>query len=77
MIRSKLRAEYGHIDAAALIRTASLLQTGDAHAAIYDYHGNYMYVAAASSPSTPPVIGAYDRPFLRLDMNVMFNEPHP
>jgi len=71
------RAEYGHIDAAALIRTASLLQTGDAHAAVYDYYGNYMYVAAASSPNTPPVVGAYDRPFLRLDMTKMWTEPKP
>jgi hypothetical protein len=72
-----LQDSYGHIDASSLIRTASLLQTGDAHAAIYDYKGNYMYVAAASSPDHPPVIGAYDRPFLRLDMSAMWTEPKP
>lgn len=71
------RSEYGYIDAASLIRIASLLQTGDAHAAIYDYAGNYMYVVAASSPSNPPVVPAYNRPFLRLDMTQMFNEPRP
>lgn len=72
-----LKERYGHINATSLIHTASLLQTGDAHAAIYDYHGNYMYVAAASSPDHTPIVPAYDRPFLRLDMTQMWAEPSP
>ena len=68
------RDKYGKVDASNLIQIASMLQTGDAHAAIYDYGHNYMYVAAASSPDHSPVVGAYDRPFLRLDMTKMWAE---
>lgn len=72
-----LLASYGHLDSQHLILAASLHRTGDNHAAIYDFARNHMFVASASSASTPPVIPAYQRPFLKLDLNKLWAEPQP
>jgi hypothetical protein len=74
---SVLLSNYGHLDTNHLILAASLHQTGDNHAAIYDFSKNFMYVASASSASTPPVIPAYNRPFLQLDLNKLWAETKP
>lgn len=74
---SALLANYGNLDSEHLILTASLHRTGNNHAAIYDFAKNYMYVASASSAQTPPVIPAYDRQFLRMDLNKLWAEPRP
>jgi hypothetical protein len=70
---------YGSIDANSIISLVSLLQTGDMHAAIFDYKRDLMYVAvasqtvASSSSTAPnPVQPAYDRQFIKFDMNALF-----
>jgi len=69
---------YGTVDAMALINTAALHQTGDNHVAVYDFARNLMYVSSASSSSNgEPVVAAYDRQFLRLDLQKLWDEPAP
>jgi hypothetical protein len=45
------------------------------HIALYDYQHGLMYVANASP--MPNVIPAYNRPFVKFDMNKLFSEPRP
>jgi len=69
---------YGKMDAMALINAAALDKTGDNHVAVYDFARNYMYVSSSSSSSNgQPVVAAYDRQFLRLDLQALWNEPAP
>jgi hypothetical protein len=72
-----LLANYGNLDANHLILAASLHRTGDNHAAVYDYARNLMYVSSASSAQTPPVIPAYNRRFVKFDLNKLWAEPMP
>lgn len=72
-----LAEKYGQVDESALIYAASMHQTGDNHAAVYDYSRNFMYVASASSATTPPVIPAYNRQFLKLDLDALWAEKKP
>lgn len=74
---SILMANYGNLDTDHLILAASMHQTGDNHAAVYDFARNFMYVASASSAQKPPVIPAYNRPFLKLDLNKLWAEEKP
>lgn len=74
---SVLLTNYGHLDQDRMILAASLHRTGDNHAAVYDFARNLMYVASASSARTPPVVPAYNRQFLKLDLNKMWAEPQP
>ena len=74
---SALLANYGQLDTDHLILAASLHQTGDNHAAVYDFARNLMYVSSASSAQTPPVIPAYNRRFLKLDLNKLWAESKP
>lgn len=76
---SILQKYHGVIDAQALINVTSLLQTGDMHAAIFDYGTNTAYIAVATQtiPFPPPdptaVAPAYNRQFIHLDMNSLFS----
>lgn len=75
-----LEQRYGELDAKALIYAASMHKTGDNHAAIYDFARNLMYVSSASTASllpAVPVIPAYNRQFLKLDLNALWSEPKP
>lgn len=68
---------YGKLDTQHLLWAASVHKTGDAHAAIYDYAKNYMYVSAASVASKPPIVPAYDRQFVGYNMLDLWAEPRP
>lgn len=76
---SILQSYYGDINAQALINVTSLLQTGDMHAAIFDYTENYAYLAVATQtiPFPPPnatdIMPAYNRQFVKVDMNALFS----
>lgn len=72
-----LAERYGQVDELGLIYAASMHQTGDTHAAVYDYARNFMYVSSASSASTPPIIPAYNRQFLKLDLTQLWAETKP
>jgi len=72
-----LETYYGDIDALKILQyIAPRQETGDMHVAVYDYAENYMYVSNASP--VPPngnatqVVPAYNRPYIRLDMNQLF-----
>jgi len=75
-----LQQNYGNIDALNTINLISLFQTGDLHAAVYDFGANAMYVGVANQtgPFPPPdqsqIMPAYDRPFLRFNMTQLFSE---
>jgi hypothetical protein len=85
---SVLTKFHGAIDARALVQgeeptflflsvnpfsVASLQQTGDTHAAVYDFKNMKMLVSNASPYVNGSVVAAYDRPFIQLDMQALFS----
>jgi hypothetical protein len=75
---SLIQKYYGAIGPQALIDVTALLQTGDMHAAVYDYKNDYVYISVATQtvPFPPPdpndVIPSYNRQFIQLDMQTLF-----
>lgn len=71
-------AHYGHITAELLATTvAPMAETGDLHAAIFDYNRQVAYFAnARKSNATEGSLYAYNRQFTRLDMAALFNETY-
>jgi len=68
-----LKAQYGSIDPEYLIRhVAAEHQTGDSHAAVYDYANNWMYVSIASPYINGTFTPAYDRQWTKFDMEALF-----
>lgn len=65
------------MDAAAIVNISAALGTGDTHVAIYDYSRDFVYVASASSASSPPVVPASSRSFVQLDMRALWDEKRP
>ena len=66
---------YGSLDPSTIKEyVTSMHQTGDLHIAIYDFKYKFMYVANASPFSDGKYIPAYDRPFVRLNLNQLFTE---
>ena len=72
---------YGNLGPETAIQTIiALSQTGDLHAAVYDFGHNYMYVSIAGVPilsNGQPVYNgtvwpAYERPWFQFDMNELF-----
>ena len=70
---SLLTQAHGSITPKSLIDIAATLQTGDTHAAIYDFKNMLMYVANASPFVNNTMTPAYARPFVRLDMKALFS----
>jgi len=76
---SLLQKYYGNIDMKAYINVVSLLQSGELHVGIYDYQKNNILVSVATQlvPYPPPnpalIVPAYDRQFIQLDANALFN----
>jgi len=79
---SLLQGSYGSLGVQPLIDVTAQSQTGDMHAAVYDYGNDYVYLAVASQgipypPSNPnDVIPAYDRQFIQFDMDALFSLPN-
>jgi hypothetical protein len=77
---SLLQENYGHIDPLNTIDLIGQFETGDLHAAVYDFAANEMYIGVATQTGTfPPanqsaVIPAYMRQFLKLNMTQLFSE---
>lgn len=64
---------YGQLDALVMKEyIAALHETGNMHIAIYDYDKRFMYVANASPFVNNTYTPAYDRPFVRFDLNQLF-----
>ena len=78
-LHEQLAANYGNITAETTIRNIlPIVQTGDTHAALYDFPRNRMYVSfMRHANSTVGPSNAYDRQFTRLDMTALFATPSP
>jgi len=73
-----LQQQHGNITVENIIENViSLSQTGDLHAAIYDLTNMYMYVANAKGENETGPMNAYQRPFVKFDMNALFSEQPP
>jgi len=77
---SLLQQNYGHIDPLNTINLISMFQTGDLHAAVYDFAANEMYVGVANQtgafppPDPSAIMPAYSRQFLKFNMTQLFSE---
>jgi hypothetical protein len=70
-----LQQNYGSIDSQYLIQNvAAEHQTGDTHAAVYDFAQNLMYVTVASPFVNGTYTPAYDRQWVKLDMSNLFSQ---
>jgi len=70
-----LQEQYGAIDSNYLMQYVTAKhQTGDAHAAVYDFASNWMYVVIASPYINGSYTPAYDRQWTKFDMTALFNE---
>jgi len=70
-----LEQQYGAIDPAYLIQHVTAEhQTGDTHAAVYDFKQNVIYVVIASPWINGSYTPAYDRQWTKFDMTALFNE---
>jgi len=70
-----LQEQYGAIDSNYLMQhVAAEHETGDAHAAVYDFAQNLMYVVVASPYVNGTYTPAYNRQWTKLDMTALFNE---
>eukprot|EP00026_Physarum_polycephalum_P010846 Phypoly_transcript_11028.p1 GENE.Phypoly_transcript_11028~~Phypoly_transcript_11028.p1 ORF type:complete len:293 (+),score=37.39 Phypoly_transcript_11028:274-1152(+) len=80
---SILKNYHGSINSQTLMDVTSLLQTGDMHAAVFDYGTNTAFIAVATQivpfPEPEPymVMPAYNRQFIQLDMNSLFSLANP
>ncbi|KAF2071497.1 hypothetical protein CYY_007192 [Polysphondylium violaceum] len=76
-----LNKYYGDLTTENTQQLIALLQTGNTHAAIYDYALNTFTVSVATQtgswPVTSPIANAYTRQFIKLDATQLFNEPKP
>jgi len=70
---SLLQTYYGKITPENTIQyICALHQTGDMHIAIYDFAKKHMYVSNATP--VQHLVNAYDRKFIRFDLDKLFNE---
>jgi isopenicillin-N N-acyltransferase-like protein len=69
---SLLQSAHGAITPEALVRVASMHETGDTHVAVYDFLHMQMLVSNASPFVNNSVVPAYNRAFVRLDMKALF-----
>jgi len=70
-----LQEQYGAIDPLYLIQHVTAVhQTGDTHAAVYDFANNWIYVVVASPFVNGSYVPAYDRQWTKFDMTQLFSE---
>jgi len=70
-----LQQQYGSIDSLYLIQHVTAEhQTGDTHAAVYDFAQNVIYVVIASPFVNGTYTPAYDRQWTKFDMTQLFAE---
>lgn len=70
--------QYGQITPESTIRNiSSVAKTGDLHVAVYDLTDNLMYVANARASNETGPFEAYQRQFIKIDLNVEFARTHP
>jgi len=70
---SLIQEFYGNLTAQNMISwLVAVSQTGDQHIAVYDYTNMYMYVASASPYVNGTTTPAWERQFLRLNLNELW-----
>jgi isopenicillin-N N-acyltransferase-like protein len=68
---------YGNITAYNTITYISPIeQTGSMYSVVYDFANMFMYVSNASPYINGASLNAYERPYIRLDMNALFALPN-
>ncbi|EGG23789.1 hypothetical protein DFA_05925 [Cavenderia fasciculata] len=76
----QIKKYYGYITSTTIQQMTSVMQTGNLHAAIYDYQNNILTVGYASPNVTWPLtvnpIPAYARGMIELDVTALFNEQY-
>jgi len=73
-----LGANYGKIDYEVLLQAAAVHETGDTHAAIYDYPNDHIYVTSAGVyDPMHGAVPAFTRPWTRMSMSALWNEVPP
>lgn len=70
-MESLMNTTYGSLTPTVFMQQITArAQTGDQHIAVFDEQGGAMYVAVAQAgTATTPLIPAYNRPFLRIDIS--------
>eukprot|EP01027_Heterolobosea_sp_BB2_P000417 GEZU01000586.1.p1 GENE.GEZU01000586.1~~GEZU01000586.1.p1 ORF type:complete len:188 (-),score=76.05 GEZU01000586.1:78-641(-) len=70
-----LEQYHGEVTAPLTIESIiPLVETGNLHAALYDFRNNYMYVGNALPVGESGPANAYQRQFIRIDMTAAFAE---
>jgi hypothetical protein len=69
-----LTAAHGAVTPTTMMDVCATLQTGDTHAAVYDFLKMEMLVSNASPYLNGSFVPAYNRQFVKLDMNALFSE---
>lgn len=72
-----LHENYGKLDPATVMQLVGVVQTGDLQAVVYDLAQMQMYVSNARGISEEGPLNAYDRQFVKLDLNQLFKVPRP
>jgi len=72
---SILQEAHGSVTPTTMVDVCATLQTGDTHAAVYDFLKMEMLVSNASPFVNGSFVPAYNRQFVKLDMNALFSEP--
>lgn len=69
-----LQSRYGQVDAAFLIQVAAIQQTGDTHAAVYDYRNGQIYISSASAADAKGhSVPAYARQWTRVSLSALWS----
>ena len=74
----QITAKYGQITPEYTIQNiTAVVKTGDVHVAVYDLTENILYVANGRASNEQGPKAAYDRQFIKLDMNVEYARTQP
>jgi len=74
----QITAQYGQITPESSIQNiSSIVKTGDVHLAVYDLSDNILYVANGRGSKEQGPKPAYDRQFIKLDLNVEYARTQP
>jgi hypothetical protein len=68
---------YGSIDGPSIIKYVTAMeQTGDMHIGVFDWNNRWMYVsnASPSDANGNGAVPAYNRPFMRFDMQTLWDQ---
>nr|XP_039248441.1 protein dcd1A-like [Styela clava] len=77
-VAERINANYGKLSPEIAVRDImARAQTGSVHSAVYDLTQSQLYVGFARAKGQDGPTYAYQRGFIKLDANMLFNEPMP